>query len=180
MTLTGYIKILKANLLFILIICTVSAIAAYFSTNLLKSGFVDQRTFFLTINDTAVQDKNNLDTVGITDTIVAVLASPNLINSQSSRSISIGAKKQAQQIIELTVTSNDPQLSSRTSSQIIDSFNSKINQYVPGHNLQLAQISQDYTPAQRILNSKVLALSGAIFGFLLSALLILIARYLKV
>ncbi len=157
----------------------VSAAAAFFSTNFLKSGFADQKTLFLTINDSN-QDKNNLDSSSITDTIVAVLSSPNLINSQNKRGVSIDAKKRAPQIIDLTVTSNEPQLSTQTSAQIVDAFNSNIGQYVPGHNLQLAQISQDNTPTQRILNSKVLALAGAIFGFLLATLLILIARYFKV
>ena len=179
MTLKDYIKILKDNLLFIVVICALTTTVAFFSTNFLKSGYIDKRTLFLTITNQDGTKQNIIDTVNTTDTVVAILESPNLINKAPSN-ISIDAKKQAPQIIDLTVTSSDPKTSSEASAEIVNSFNSKINELVPSYNLRLAQINQEKAPTQRILNNKVLAAAGAVFGFALSIMLIAIARYFKV
>lgn len=178
MNLTDYIKILKENLLFIFIICAVCTIAAFFSTNFLKSGYVDQATLFLTIKDQESLNQNSLDRSVVTDTAVALLSSPNLLNSQNANVIS-DAKKQGPQIIDLTVTSNNPQTAKDAKTQIINSFNLKINQYMPGHTLSLEQINQDQVPQARFLNNKILAIAGAVIGLILSIILISTARYLK-
>lgn len=179
MQLKDYVKIFKDNLVFIVILCAVTTTVAFFSTNFLKSGYQDKKTLFLVVADQDSLKQNSLDAVNATDTVVAILQSPNSINSATS-GIAIDAKKQAPQLIDLTVTSNDPQVSRNAAAEIINSFNSKINEYLPGHSLHLEQISPNQTPTQRILNSKVLAIAGAVLGFILSIVFISIARYFKV
>lgn len=180
MDLKDYIKILAKNAFFIIILALIGAAVAFSSTGFLKSGYKNETVYFLIISGTGNLDAaKKIDPTNITDTAVAVLTSPDFLKEASTGSLSIGAKKLAPQVIKLTITSQSPELSKNSQAPVIEKFNQKLAIFVPEASLKLEPLGEEGQSFQQVLNSKILAVFGALVGLLASLVIIAIIRYLK-
>ncbi len=180
MDIKEYIKILTKNTLFIIALTIIGAAIAFSSTRFLKSGYQNERFYFLIISQNEnLENSQRLDPTNITDTAVSILNSPDFINEMAINTLSIDAKKLAPQVIKLTLTSKDPELSKNSQDPIVDKFNRKLTSFVPASSLKLESVGSPNQSYQNMLNNKVLAVFGAIIGFLASVVIIYVVRYLK-
>lgn len=177
MTLNDFLNMLRKNLVFIVFLILISAGVAFYSTGFLKSGFREEKLLFLTLDDTQTSKDIRLDPTNSTDTAIALLNSGLKVVQPK---MSIDAKKVAPQVIKLSVESQDPGLAEQTATSLVETFNSQAKNLMPGHNITLTQIDQNQAPARQLLNSKVMAAFGALVGFVLAIMAIILARYFKI
>lgn len=180
MDLKDYIKILTKNAFFIIVLTLIGTTVAFTSTRFLKPGYKNEMVYFLVINGSENSlSSQRLDPTNTTDTVVAVLTSPDFINETAVDPLSLDAKKLAPQVIKLTLTSSSPQLSKNSQAPVADKFNQKLATLVPDASLKLEPIGVESQSYQNILNSKILAVFGAVVGLLASLITIAVVRYLK-
>src|SRR3989344_4816618 len=121
MELKFYLQIIKKNLALIASLALIGAFSAYFSTSFLESGYKATGTFYLSNNSSNEdQQRYNFDgyfsqstAINATDTTVAILTSSDFQKEFSGSQASVGVRKIAPQVIEITTTSQDQQLSKK-------------------------------------------------------------------
>lgn len=180
MDLKDYVKILTKNAFFIIALTLIGAAVAFSSTGFLKSGYKNEMVYFLVISDSGNSlTSQKLDPTNITDTAVAVLTSPDLLNETAISSMSLDVKKLAPQVIKLTLTSQSPELSKNSQAPVVEKLNQKLTAFVPEATLKLEPVGEESQSFQQVLNSKILAVFGALIGLLASLVTVAIVRYLR-
>lgn len=175
-----YLKILRKNAFFIVAMVLIGAIIAFSSTRFLKSGYKNDMVYFLTVSGSSSPDTNQrLDPTNITDTAVAILTSQDFLNETGISSLSVDAKKLAPQVVKLTLTSESAQLSQDSQIIVSNKFNQKLTSFIPDASVKLEPVGSPSKSFQKILNSKILAVFGALVGFLASLVIITLSKYLK-
>lgn len=180
MDIKDYIKILTKNAFFIIILTLIGATVAFSSTRFLKSGYKNEMVYFLVINqpENSLQNQK-LDPTNTTDTAVAILASPDFLKETAINALSVDVKKLAPQVIKLTLTSDNSQLSQSSQAQVATKFNQKVTTFITNGTLKLEPVGESPPSIHNALNSKVLAVFGALIGLLASLTSIAIVRYLR-
>lgn len=180
MQLSNYLKILKKNFVFIVTLTALGAIVAFASTSFIKSGVIFERTLFVKITETSSNINLRVDVQALTDTTVAYLQSTDFLNSTGSDGASVSVRKQAPQVVKLTVTSQSAVTSKEISKAVTSTFNQRVKDLISTAQVELVETGDPNEPAIQVLNSKILAVFGAFLGFTLSLVVMAISQYFKI
>ncbi|MEK7581456.1 MAG: Wzz/FepE/Etk N-terminal domain-containing protein [Patescibacteria group bacterium] len=172
---------IKKNLIFIAIITLVASSVGFSSTKFLKSGYQQQTLLFVKVQDKNTLSENSprVDSSNLTDTTVAILQSPDFASGADLGESQLEVRKMAPQVIRITVTAKNKDVSSQTSTKVIYSYNEKIKNLVPQANIELVGVGIPNDPTRQVLNSKIMAAFGASLGFIASLSILALAKYLK-
>jgi len=178
MNLDAYIKIAKSHAFFIVALALIGAICGYISTSHIASGYKAQQTIFVKINknDPTNQDIDHQTT---TDTVVAYISDTDYQRSINTNNTTASAKKIAAQVAIIQATSAQPSKSQSAIENTIVNFNSDSKNLIKNANVELVRVGITGAPTKNVLNSKALALAGALLGLTASILIISTSRYFR-
>ncbi len=175
-----YRKTIKKNIVFILTLSALGALAAFLSTSYIKSGYSIQETMFLKVDETNIQPDKNIDLQLLTDTAAALISSQNFQRPEGFIGAATTAKKIAPQIIMVSTISPEEELTKNAHKGVISKFNSTSGDFITNANVQLAPTGEAQNPTKKIFNSKILAAFGALIGFAAALTIISISKYFKI
>mgnify|MGYP001601264765 CR=1 FL=1 len=182
MELKQYLKLIQKNITFIGILTIVGLILGLYSAKLLPSGYKQSQVFFVT-QSTADESPNTLykqdRALNYTDSAVSIIQSDDFLLSAQISQSTVEVKKLAPQVIKITLTSQSREKSTQDLSTILLRFNEKTEQILQSKTIQLTPIGIAPTPVFFALNSKILAIFGALIGFISSAAILALTSYFK-
>lgn len=189
MELKKYLQVTTKNLLLIAVIALIGAFSAYFTAPHLESGYRAQSTFYLSnqTQETIPPQSYNFGgyflqstAINATDTTVAILESGDFQSQLKSPGTTTTIKKIAPQVVEITVTSKDPEVPSTQIKSVPEAFNKKMKELNPVNpTLTLSPISNQINVSYYSLNSKLLALTGFALGIVFAFLILGLKTYLE-
>ena len=176
MELNQYIKLLKKNTLFILVLSVLGLTLATFMTKSLPSGFGQTQTFY--INAPIIQDEENSAFFtqerarNFTDSAVSILESSDFKNEVLlSPGQAISAKKTAPQIIQISSSAQNSNDAQALMQKSVKTFNSKLVQFSQSQSpMQIQPVGQPQNPAEIVVNTKIFSLFCLLLGFAFSFL----------
>lgn len=189
MELTKFVKIIKNNIVFIIIVALIGALIGFFSADFFSSGYHHSQLFFLMSppNQTASM-QNNLSeryylqekSRNFTDTAVAILDSVDFKNEVLSPGDSLAVRKVAPQLIRLDFISPTPDSNNVQLNKVTREFNSKIQSLIESTPAaQLKPIASVASPVYSSLNSRVLFVFGAVLATAFALFVVGIKNYFK-
>ncbi len=188
MELKKYFKTVKNDFVLALAIGLIIGIVSYFSAPHIQSGFRSQKTFYLASSDTQSAQGYNFGgyfsqstAINETDTAVAVLESPDFQSLIPGSNAAIATRKLAPQVIQITITSKNADITRQVMERLPNLFNLKMHDLNPnGPNLSLNKISDEVVTSYHSINSKFVSIAGFIFGMILAFLILGLKTYLEI
>lgn len=184
MELKQYLKIVKKNLLLVLVLSVAGAVLALLLTKSLGSGFFLTQTFYVSSPIEGSPEYAGFYTQekarNFTDTAVAILESLDFKKELVSSGDLITTQKVAPQVVRVTTTSQDRQRAKALMGSTVDSFNTKI-QKLSGNQpqIQLKELASSDEP-QKITRSKlVFAAAGLVLGATAAILTVSLKTYFR-
>lgn len=173
-----YIKIVKTNLFFICALTLVGAICGYLSVAHIESGYKAQQTIFVRIEKINPLSYEGVDAQTITDTVAAYISSTDY-QRKTNKISQTTAKKVAAQVVTLTATSQSLEEAQNSLKNTTTNFNQVAPDLITHSKVELVNVGEEAIPTKNALNSRVLALFGAILGFAASISIISASRYFR-
>lgn len=170
---------IKKNLIFILTVVVLGALIAYISSSFVQSGYRQERTMFLKVEERPGGPQGRIDRQALTDTVAALIASTDFQRGISTSGVSAAARKQAPQVITITTTSQRPELSRQALENIVSKFNSTSATLITDSDVELVSLGELSEPEMKILSPKLLAIFGALVGLTVALAIILIYQFFK-
>lgn len=175
MQLKDYIKILKKNIIIVVLIPLVSAAIAYALAAKMPSGYSTSQSFVIVPKDTKddtfrgfyQQEKSR----NFTDTAVAILENqnPGIIQVQ----------KLAPQIIRLTASGQDQAQTGMNLVHGTAKLNETLQNISPENPLEIKPITEASQAQKVIFNKKIITVFGTVAGLALALVVVGIKFYLK-
>jgi len=184
-----YLKILKKNILFILLFAIVGAVAAFMFTLKLASGVRFEQYFYLVSSnnpDSQTQPAENSiyfpqETArNFTDTAVAILSSPDFISEINLGDGQIVVRKMAPQVIKLTATASQEGTAKSLIEKTTSSFNQKILSLAGNQIVSLKPVGRGAQPVALTPNRSLIVIFGLLFGSVFALLVVGLKIYFKV
>lgn len=195
MELKQYLKIIKKNLLFVVLITTIAFLAGNFASKKLQNGFRLEESFIIMqINQTAL---NNFQITSpampysfsgyyeqekarnFTDTAVAIFQNSDFSNDIIAPGNTISAQKLAPQLFKVTVSSQNISEAKFDLDRLILKFNQKLKTLSPQDYLQIAPLGTPKEPFISKFDPKIISTASVLLGLTLSLVLIAIKSYFK-
>lgn len=177
MELKDILKIAKQNILFILTITILGAAIGLLSTRFLESGFEKSQYFFLKEESPAFQEASIQE--NLTESATQILKSPDFTRELAQVPFKIEATKIAPYVVRVTVISQTTTETEQILAIIPTKFNSKIQELVPQGRYLLVSVGNPPETSHNVLNSKILAIVGAILGLVLSLVTLSVYKFFK-
>ncbi|MCR4324692.1 MAG: hypothetical protein NUV69_03310 [Candidatus Curtissbacteria bacterium] len=184
MELKDYLKILRKNATFVLILMLFGAVIAILVTVKIPSGYKYSKTFFIKpgveANNTEaffVQEK----TRNFTDTAQAIIESADFKTEVMNSGESISVKKLAPQVLQITTFSKSKEASTSLMQKIQDSYNTKVAALeVSNQKSTLQPLGTAPEPAFTKANKIVFVTAGLLAGAAMAIFAISLKTYFKV
>lgn len=184
MELKKILTIFKKNVVYLLVFVVIGAVVgAYLGKNYKDVPHAQLDVFLTPKNVPKVQANDNYylqeEARNFTDSAVVILESPDFAKGLTQSGETISASKLSAQLIRLTASALSDERASALLNDTINKFNTKIPELTAEDRTVLlkpiATEPRNFTPA---VNTKVLILTGALFGFLFAAFVISLREYL--
>lgn len=184
MELKQYLKIVKKNLLLVLVLSVAGAVLALLLTKSLESGFSQTQTFYVSSPIEGSPEYAGFYTQekarNFTDTAVAILESLDFKKELVSPGDLIRTQKVAPQVVRITTISQDQQRAKALMGSTVDSFNTKI-QKLSGNQpqIQLKELTTADEPQKITSNKLVFAAAGFVLGATAAILTVSLKTYFR-
>lgn len=186
MELKEYIRILKQNLLTIVIFTGLSVVIGMLYSSKLTPGYKLEQVFFIqSISDQSkgqipspiaqLTDPSAMDEArNFTDTAVALLKSKDL-----NQSANVSVEKVAPQLIKVTVTAQNPNEAKSDMERVAINFNSKIENLIDQNSLQIKAVGSPPEAAANIIDKNIILALSFFIGLTLAVFIISLKNYFK-
>jgi len=184
-----YLKILKKNILFILLFAAFGAVAAFMFTLKLASGVRFEQYFYLVSSNnpgSQAQPAENSTYFSqeaarnFTDTAIAILSSPDFISEISLGNGQIAVRKMAPQVIKLTATASQEGTAKSLIEKTTSSFNQKILSLAGDQIVSLKPVGRGAQPVALAPNRSLIVIFGLLSGSVFALLVVGLKIYFKV
>lgn len=177
-----YIKIIKKNLIFIILLTGLGAFLGFYSGKFLPSGYKQSQVFFVS-QVTQSQDQSSLLTheqaVSFTDSAQSILQSPDFLLSSQIFQSSVEVKKLANRVLKITVSSQTEERSKKDLGVVVANFNNKVSNFLGNGHLQLTPVGDLPHASYFALDTKILSVVGALLGLISAIAILALANYFK-
>lgn len=195
MELKEYLKIIKKNLLFVVVITTIALLIGNFASKKLQNGYRLEESFILT--QTTQPASNNVQVNpqtapfnfsgyyeqekarNFTDTAVAIFQNSDFSNGLIAPGNTVSAQKLAPQLFKVTITSQNVSEAKFGLDRLVLQFNQKLKSLSPQDYLQIAPLSTPKEPFFSQFDPKIITTASALLGLTLSLVIIAIKSYFK-
>lgn len=189
MELKEFLKIIKKNILFIIITALAGGVIGFSSSGFFPSGYSQSQLFFITQPASQVQTNQEYDFEGyyqqeksrsFTDTAIAILESSDFTSEVLNPQNLLSVRKIAPQVIRITVSSQTPQSLKGQTEKIASSFNSKIIDLTGSTaSAQLKAVGRANDSIFSGFNNKILFLFGLLLGTTFALFITGLKNYFK-
>lgn len=189
MELKDFLKIIKDNVITLIILVALGAFFGFYSTKYFASGYHHNQTYFLTDSSTQIQPQQNVKSENFfsqekagnfTDSTIAILDSPDFKSEVLNTGDSLIVRKIAPQVIRLTLVSPIADSENPKLNTIVEKFNLKIKDLAGStQSSELKAIGSAQPPSHSSLNRSVLTAAGSLLGILFAFFTIGVKNYFK-
>lgn len=175
-----YLKIIRENVIFLVILVVVGAALGFYSTKLLPAGYLFSQVYFVSSSQPTTSDNIREDkAITFTDSAVSILESRDFQQAAEITESSVDVKKLAHQVISITVTSNKPAKSQSDLFTLVTNFNVSVADWLGSNSVQLKPVGVPNNPSFFALDKKVMTGFGALIGLIASVSVLAVVRYFK-
>ena len=185
MELTAYIKIIKKNILVIILLPVVGSLLAFYLSTKIQKGYGFAQTFYVAPEQSTLQPQLTPDQSSyftqekvrnFTDTAVSILESPDFARDLAA-SGAISIHKAAPQLIQITASSTDPQNAKTLMEKTVNTFNLKLKSL--SLDFQIKAIGTPAAPQKAVIASKIVVAFGAFAGLAVAILALSLKMYFR-
>lgn len=195
MELKEYLKIIKKNLLFVVVITTIALLVGNFASKKLQNGYRLEESFILmqtsqpALNNVQANTQTAPFNFGgyyeqekarsFTDTAVAIFQNADFSNGLITPGNTVSAQKLAPQLFKVIITSQNVSEAKFDLDRLVLQFNQKLKSLSPQDYLQIAPLSTPKEPFFSQFDPKIITTAAALLGLTLSLVIIAIKSYFK-
>ena len=176
------LKILRKDIVLILILSLAGSILALILTRSLPQGFSKTQNFYLAFQGDQSQNQSAYyaqeKARNFTDTAVAILDSADFRGEVQTPGETLSIKKIAPQVVRITAVANSSESAQNLMTSTVASFNAKLTT-LNQNQIQLKEIGKSAEPFPAVDNKKVFAAAGFVLGAAFAILAVSLKTYFK-